>query len=364
LGPVEALAAELGGRHALACGELGPAVAHLRRARDCYHRWGAATLAARVDKALAAVPTRPHRTFDQLDLLAIVRAFQEIAGELSMDRLVVTLLNLLLEHTHAERGALLLPEGNSLRVAATAHAERGGVTVVSDPRRLAAAQVPATVVDHVHRRRQPLGGRPEELPARLAADRYLRQQPPAALLCTPILRDDRLIGVLYLEHRHLSTWFGTEHLDLLDVLCAQAAIALDNASMHARLLEANQILDAAFDGLPIGLILLGPDLTVRRASARAVAVTGLPIHPGTPLVDLFDVLTPTDVDGLPYRLEPGFARIGERSEPIHRDVHIIQPGGERQLVHTAAIPLRGETGDLIGVTLLVSPASGPAANSG
>jgi predicted ATPase/PAS domain-containing protein len=359
LGTVEALAAELGGRYALVRGDTAPAVAHLRRARDCYHRWGAPVLVANVDAALAAVPTRPHRTFDQLDLLAIVRAFQAIAGELSVDRLVVTLLNLLLEHTHAERGALLLPVDGGLHLAATAHAERGGVTVVSDRRSLAAERVPDAVVEHVHRRRQPLGGRPEELPGRLANDRYLRQQPPAALLCTPIMRDDRLMAVLYLEHRHLANWFGAEHIDLLDVLCAQAAIALDNAAMHARLIEANQVLDATFDRLPVGLILLGPDLTVRRASPRAVAVTGLPIHPGTPLVDLFDVLTPTDVDGLPYRLEPGFAPVGGRSEPIHRDVLIILPGGERQLVHTSAIPLRSRAGELIGVTLLVSPASGP-----
>ena len=167
--------------------------------------------------------------------------------------------------------------------------------------------------------------------------------------------------MLYLEHRHLSGWFGAEHLDLLDVLCAQAAIALDNAQTHARLVEANQILDATFDRLPIGMVLLGPDLTVRRASARAVEVTGLPMTPGTPLVDLFDVLTPTDADGLPYRLEPGFARVGEHSEPIHRDVLIILPDGQRQRVHTSAIPLRNDSDELIGVTLLVSPASGPPA---
>src|SRR5207249_2290814 len=141
--------------------------------------------------------------------------------------------------------------------------------------------------------------------------------PPRALLCTPIRRGERLMAVLYLEHRHQPAWFGAEHLELLDVLCAQAAIALDNAVMHARLVEANQVLDAAFDRLPVGLILLGPDLTVRRASPRAVAVTGLPIHPGTPLVDLFDVLTPTDADGLPYRLDPGLARVREHTDPIH-----------------------------------------------
>ncbi len=364
LAVIEGLAAHLGGRHELARGTTADAGALLRRARDCYQRWGASTLVAQVDQILASVPTRPHRTFDQLDVLAIVRAFQTIAGELSVERLVVTLLKLLLEHTNAERGALLVPDGAGLRLAATAYADRSDIKVVDDAPQLAAERVPDLVIEHVHRRRQPLGGRPEELPPRLAADRYLRGQRPAALLCTPIMREDRLMAVLYLEHRHLSTWFGMAHLDLLDVLCAQAAIALDNASMHARLLEANQVLDATFDRLPVGLILLGPDLTVRRASPRAVAVTGLPIHPGTPLVELFDVLTPTDADGLPYRLEPGFQPISEHSQPIHRDVVIIQPDGDRQLIHTAAIPLRDAAGGLIGVTLLVAPASGLTADAG
>src|SRR5439155_20217993 len=148
--PVEALAAELGGRHALSRGQVGAAVAYLRRARDCYQRWRAPALVAHVDRTLAAVPTRPDRTFDQLDLLAMVRAFQAIAGELSPERLVVTLLKLLIEHTHAERGALLLPAGTEpgLHLAATARSERGRITVLADLDRPSAAHVPMSVVEY------------------------------------------------------------------------------------------------------------------------------------------------------------------------------------------------------------------------
>jgi PAS domain-containing protein len=350
---VEGLAAELGGRYTLGRGQTGPAVAYLRRARDCYQRWRAPELVAHVDRTLAAVPSRPDRTFDQLDLLAMVRAFQAITAELSPDRLVVTLLKLLVEHTHAERGALLVPSGNRLTVAASAQSVNGRISVLAGPAE--DTEPPRSVVAYVRRERQAVGGTPDRLPAGLADDPYFAADPPRALLCTPILRDQRLIAVLYLEHRHLSGWFGAEHLDLLDVLCAQAAIALDNAQTHARLVEANQILDATFDRLPIGLILLGPDLTVRRASSRAVEVTGLPIEPGTPLVDLFDVLTPTDVDGLPYRFEPAFARTGGVDRPVYRDVLIVSPTGTRQRIHTAAQPLRDDAGTLIGVTLWVSP---------
>jgi PAS domain-containing protein len=120
-------------------------------------------------------------------------------------------------------------------------------------------------------------------------------------------------------------------------------------------MEANRILDATFDQLPIGLILLGPDLTVRRASPRAVEITGLPISPGTPLMDYIDVLTPTDVTGLPYRFDPAFAAVAGAATPIEREVVIVTPMGERRTLATTAIPLRDEAGTLVGVTVLVSP---------
>jgi PAS domain-containing protein len=142
-------------------------------------------------------------------------------------------------------------------------------------------------------------------------------------------------------------------------LCTQAAIALENATVHARLMEANRILDATFDQLPIGLILLGPDLTVRRASPRAIEITGLPIRPGTPLMDYIDVLTPTDATGLSYRFDPAFAAVAGAATPIEREVVIVTPVGERLTLATTAIPLRDEAGTLVGVTVLISPASAP-----
>lgn len=359
LSPVEGAAAELGGRYALARGDAVRAGAYLRRARACYERWRAPALVARIDELLAAAaePAHPGRALDQLDLLSVVRAFQAISAELGLDRLVVTLLRLLVQHAHAERGALLLPDIGGLRIAAVAETDRGQVSVVPDPGAPLHEQVPIAVVDHVYRTRQTVRGEPGDLPVLATRDPYLRRHRPRALLCTAITRDDELIAVLYLEHRRSPASFTPDYLELLEVLCAQAAIALENAKVHAQLLEVNRILDATFDRLPAGLILLGPDLKVRRASPRALQVTGLPIRPGTPLVELFDVLTPMDAGATPYRQEPGFAAIGPHSEPIERDIPIIAPTGERRVLRTSAIPLRDERSVLVGVTLLVSESS-------
>src|SRR5262249_33305516 len=188
-------------------------------------------------------------------------------------------------------------------------------------------------------------------------DPYLATHRPRSVLCAPIVRRDELLAMLYLEHRRLPSAFSTSYRELLDMLRVQAAVALENATTHARLGAANRVLDGTFDQLPVGLILLGPDMSVRRASPRAIEIMGLPIAPETTLIELIDVLTPTDNEGRPYRYEPAEAPVMKPgATPIHRIAVIVTPDGERLRLSTASIPLRDETGAPGGVTTLVSPA--------
>jgi predicted ATPase len=355
---VQAIAAELGGRCALEHGTAVDALAYLRRARACYGRWGAAAkvdqLAGLLDEAPA--PVRPAHPVDQLDLLNVVKAFQTISAVLDFDKLTATLLELLVHHSGAQRGCLVLREDGALRLAAEAVNDSDLVEVTRAPSAALESLVPVSLVEHTIATREVHLLRDDAL----GDDPYLLEHRPRAFLAAPIAHQDRLIGVLYLEHRLRADAFGVGQLDSLEVLCTQAAISLDNAAVYAKLAEANRILDATFERLPVGLIVLRPDLTVHRASPHAVRLLGLPIRTGTPLVDLIDVLTPVDEVGEPFRLEPALAAIGSAdfdgsSEP--RDVVIVQPDGARQRLRTWFMALRDSTGRLLGVTLLVQPVS-------
>jgi PAS domain-containing protein len=349
---VQAIAAELGGRCALEHGAAVDALAFLRRARTCYAQWGAQ---AKLDQ-LAGVfdeapnPDRPAHPVDQLDLLNVVKAFQTISAVLDLDKLTATLLELLVHHSGAQRGCLVLREAGELRLAAEAVNDSDLVEITRMPAADLGTLVPVTLVTSVEQTRELvlLDDGPFD------ADPYLQAHRPRAVLAAPIAHQDRLIGVLYLEHKHRADAFGPGQLDSLEVLCTQAAICLDNAAMYAKLAEANRILDATFDRLPVGLIVLRPDLRVHRVSPHAVKLLGLPVKAGTPLVDLIDVLTPCDIDGVPFRLDPALATIGSDDNGRPRTVVIVRPDGQRQYLETWVIPLRDPHGHLLGVTLLVT----------
>jgi signal transduction histidine kinase len=58
------------------------------------------------------------------------------------------------------------------------------------------------------------------------------QQEPKSLLCTPILSQGKLVAILYLENRVSIGAFTSDRVELLNFLCTQAAISLENARLY------------------------------------------------------------------------------------------------------------------------------------
>src|SRR6476661_213137 len=71
--------------------------------------------------------------------------------------------------------------------------------------------------------------------AALWQDPYFRTHLPQAVLCLPLLRQGKTLGSLYLEHQHLQAAFPQDGREVVRVLAAQAAIAVESAVLYATL---------------------------------------------------------------------------------------------------------------------------------
>ena len=72
-----------------------------------------------------------------------------------------------------------------------------------------------------------------------SADPYIRAGRSRSVLCLPLLRQSKLVGVLYLENTLASYAFTSRSLSILRILASQAAISIENARLfqeaeHAR----------------------------------------------------------------------------------------------------------------------------------
>ena len=63
-------------------------------------------------------------------------------------------------------------------------------------------------------------------------DSYITQNKPKSILCVPLINQDKLISIVYLENNLTTEAFTPDRLEVIKLLSAQAAIAIANAKLY------------------------------------------------------------------------------------------------------------------------------------
>jgi PAS domain S-box-containing protein len=245
----EALAYELAARFYAARGFETISHAYLRNARYGYLRWGAEGKVRQLDQLYphlsteeaAAAPTGTIGVpVEHLDLATVLKVSQAVSGEIVLEKLLDTLMRTAIEHAGAERGLLLLPRGDELRVAAEATTRGDTVIVHLAEQSMAASALPEAIVNYVIRTRDSVLLDDAAAPHAFAADAYLGAQHARSILCVPLLNQAKLTGVLYLENTLTPHVFTPTRRAVLTLLASQAAISLENARLYAERQRAEE----------------------------------------------------------------------------------------------------------------------------
>jgi signal transduction histidine kinase len=179
----------------------------------------------------------------QLDLVAVVKASQTISSEIVKEKLIRTLLQVVLEQGGAERAYFLHPRGASISIEAEATRDEHGVhtRLLGPVPAESAGLVPSSMVDYVHRTKERLMlDDAATMAGSFSSDEYIARMRPKSILCLPILREAEMFGLVYLENNLVAGAFTTERLIAMDLLASQAAISLENALLLAKAQTARQ----------------------------------------------------------------------------------------------------------------------------
>ena len=246
---IHALANQLAGRCCKALQLDTAADAYIRAAMVSWENWGAQAMVRQLEQhyphlaapvqnsALATIPfTQDAAYYDLESVLTAVRALTE---EINLDRLIYTLMRMLLERAGAQRCRLIrILDGNLPETQAWAESTADGVRVQIVKERPVATDLPLSVLSAVIRTGQEIRtGKPEAF-SPFSQDPYLVAS-GAAVLCVPMFRQANMVGVLYLENRLMPDAFTAEHSHIVKTLSAQAAVSLETARLYAELLEEN-----------------------------------------------------------------------------------------------------------------------------
>ncbi|MHC5729399.1 MAG: GAF domain-containing sensor histidine kinase, partial [Nostoc sp.] len=123
-----------------------------------------------------------------------------------------------------------------------------GVTLVSVP--LSTSEgIPITLVNSVKRSLKTVVFDDATAQTDFIADPYFIQQQPKSVLCTPILNQGKIIALLYLENPLTIGAFTHDRMEVIQLLCTQAAISLENARLYQESQNYGQQLERSLQEL-------------------------------------------------------------------------------------------------------------------
>jgi predicted ATPase/signal transduction histidine kinase/tRNA A-37 threonylcarbamoyl transferase component Bud32 len=184
---------------------------------------------------------------DMLDLATVIKASQAVSGEIELEALLSTLMEVVMENAGASKCVLILSEANNLDLTVAAispgstfrdtHTEFLSISLESSD------CVPISLINYVKRTQEILVIDDIKAEAYFAVDSYINREEPKSILCIPMLNQGKLLGLIYLENNLTTGAFTRDRLEVLKLLTIQAAISLENAILYNNLAEANEQLE-------------------------------------------------------------------------------------------------------------------------
>jgi PAS domain S-box-containing protein len=241
---IEAIAAECAARFYEHRNIRTVFLSYLANARDCYLRWGARSKVREIERSnphlsesdlVRGQPDSSDVQLYQLDVNALFKASRALSGEIELNALIRTLMQVVVEHAAAQRGILFLMRGGAPQAVAKAHLGDSGIDVIAREADCRNLEFSRSALNYVVRTRTSLSSVDAASDSLFSTDPYMQKGYDISLHCLPIIAQTKLVGVLYLESQVAVGAFSPQRKAVLDLLAAQAAISLENARLYADL---------------------------------------------------------------------------------------------------------------------------------
>ncbi|MBD0388688.1 MAG: GAF domain-containing protein, partial [Nostoc sp. C3-bin3] len=256
----EALGYELAAKFWLGKGKEEIAQLYMKKAHYGYQLWGAKRkvedLEEKYSQLLPLSSAVSCITFTQtitsntpsgtgsseaLDLATVMKASLAISGEIVLDKLLASLMKILIENAGAQIGFLILEKAGQWVIEASGNVNSDNVTVLqSIP---IDQHLPLSLINYVARTRETVVKNDAAQQGKFTNDSYIKNHQTKSILCTPLINQGQLSGIVYLENNLTTGVFTPDRLKVIQLLSGQAAIAITNAKLYAEVKQAQKILE-------------------------------------------------------------------------------------------------------------------------
>lgn len=238
-----AMTSELFGKINLYFGYRRSATPYLQEAISAYKAWGAMVkvdslnkqyndmdFVSSVNKSL----TTQTRTLSSdgiinIDFSSIIKSTQSISSYVRLDELLHHLILILIENAGAERGVLLLFRHQQFWVEAEGNINQSEPLVLQHQLVDTRDDICQPIISYVINTHTNIVLDDAMKEGQFTENSYIIHSQARSLLCSPILYQNKLLGIIYLENKLTAGAFTAARIEMLRLLSGQVAISLENA---------------------------------------------------------------------------------------------------------------------------------------
>ena len=274
----EALANELAAKFYIDWDKKKLASIHMIEAHDCYSQWGAIAkvkqLESEYSQYLLGVMDKPKSTGvsrttsitendgEVLDLTTIIKASQAISREIKLEKLLKNLMKIVIETVGAQKGFLILKNEDNWVLEAQGNIDNEEVIILpsipieSKEHDNFTPILPNSIINYVIHTQEYVVLNKAVSEGQFINDSYIKANKSKSILCTPLVNQGQLRGIIYLENNLTTGVFTSKRVELLNILSAQAAISIDNSKLYSQVMEKERRFAQFLDALPVGVAII------------------------------------------------------------------------------------------------------------
>ncbi len=174
-------------------------------------------------------------TTAHMDIESVVKVSQALSGEIHLENLFQKMMKILIENAGAQRCFLILLDNDRFLIQA-----EGGIGLKSFPVLQSLVvnnddYVPLSLIEYVARTKESLVLKDATGEGNFTQSDYIINNKPKSVICSPIVKQGQLFGILYLENNLVTGAFTPSRLEILRLLSSQIGISIENALLYANL---------------------------------------------------------------------------------------------------------------------------------
>jgi len=205
--------------------------------------------------------TTTSQSREALDLATVMKASQAISSEIDLDKLLETLMQILIQNAGAQFGFLILEEAGELLIEAEGTVDGRVLVLQSMPIEFVKPdgempRLSSAIANYVFRTQQSVVLHDASREGNFTNEGYIKDFNPKSILCAPLMARGQLSGIVYLENNLTTGAFTPERLEVLQMLSGQAAIAITNAKLYSKVKESESRLTQFLEAIPVGIGIL------------------------------------------------------------------------------------------------------------